>query len=139
MYSIKNDKSQLANNINLNINMISIIEILLNSKWVDRICNIQANWTGNFKYAEISFDNGMYVYLLMNHARCYVNLQDFKEPQIYKQHLDNYNLPKQLKEFILTEPVFSYGTTNLMWSNGAELFSLKDKLNRVFPLMYEAL
>ena len=125
----KNDN--LVRNLNFNINILGIIEIMLNPDWLERICNIQINWSSHYTLAEfLNYDNGdLYINLLTDEVNCFINVQHYNEAQLIKEDFKLFNLPEKLLDFVLNEPIVSVGTTNLMWSNGVELNSLNDNLN----------
>lgn len=122
--------NQLINNINLNVGIINILEILYTPKWVDRKCTIQKDWWFNYKFIEYSSDYNMDVYMLINKVNCFINLQQPNQPQIAKNVIESdEHIPQQLCEFVLSEPILSLGTTNLMWSNDIELNSLNNYIS----------
>jgi hypothetical protein len=91
------------------------MEIISVENWRNRKCNIQNKWIGDKIFIDFSDGDKLDMHILIDNRECYINVQNYLDEQIAKDNIANGDIPKPAKEFILTEPIFSLGTTNIFW------------------------
>ena len=117
-----NKKNNMIKCLLFNLQYFSFIEILSIKDWTNRKCNIQKNWQKESTFIDLSYAEDLDVHILINKKECYINIQNYLVEQIEKNAIANENIPKAAKEFILSEPVYSLGTTNLFWAFKDKMF-----------------
>ncbi len=110
-----NTSNDIIKPLLVNLQIVAFTEILLVKNWTHRKCIIQKEWQEDKTFIELRFEENLDLYILLDKSECYFNIQNNLEEQITKDSIANKNLPKAVKEFVLTEPVFSLGTTNIYW------------------------